>query len=514
MKDAAVRQDLFLDNDAGGFSILSAGVVGAVIRDGHEHDERFLAAQQVVLVRLVGDDSLVARVVVGAALTEAESQEWIARIRAPLVVSGGKLILCAGFDTDCLADWMDGDASGKVQEVAVPDGEYLADIYTYLHSMNGRTFLEQQWQDTLGAWFRRDHQTRPFPAWIASELVRFPENDPGHEKAWQELGGSVKAGKLVVETEPLGWVGFLIHLQPPDPAAALSSADPEDGGWFAPTTGLRRPARCPLGVPSTVVPPFSEVRNTLSAILPAAPPPTVEALDILARVHDRPLTPVRGGTVEWPVDKLGDVYRLAFLATDSSDPEILIDFPEGAPRPDWHPAIEGVAIRPRPRGLRLGFEATSQRWAHARAIRLIAEQLPPLPDGTILELLTAPRPDPTHHRDIGVHRYRGPVHGGIWEITEGYPAVDRGELREALDFSALAGDGLSLPLRDAGEGERARALAQQEDYLYNRNPLVITGDRIGLTTPDPMLLAFVAGYVFRTRWAQLWPSQVEPPAEG
>jgi hypothetical protein len=214
--------------------------------------------------------------------------------------------------------------------------------------------------------------------------------------------------------------------------------------------------------------------------------------------------------VEWPADKLEDVYRLAYLACDSSDPEIHIDFPEGAPRPDWHPVIDGVAILPRPRGLRLGFEATSHRLAHPRAIRLITEQLPALPDGTVIELLTAPRPDPTWRRDVGVHRYRGPVRGGVWQITDAYPAVDRAELREALDFSALAGEGVSLPLRNAAEGERARALAAQEDYLYNRNPLVITADRIGLTTPDPMLLAFVASYVFRTRWAALWPPSGEP----
>jgi hypothetical protein len=509
MKHAPARQDVFLDNDAGGFSILSAGIVEAVVEDGHQHDERFVAAHQVVLVRLVGDESFVARVVVGEALDESESQEWIARIRTPLVVSGGKLILCAGFDTDCLAGWMDGDGPENVQEVAVPDGQYLADIYTYLHTMNGRVLLQDRWKDTLGAWFRRDHESRPFPAWIAAELTRSPESDPGHEKAWQQLSGSVKAGKLVVEPAPPSWVGFLIHLQPPDPSVSLSPIDLDQAGWFAPETGLRRPARCPLGVPSALAPEFSDLRNTLSGIFPALPPPPVEALDILARVHDRRLAPVRGGPVEWPADKLGDVYRLAFLASESSDPEIQIDFPEGAPRPDWHPAIEGVAILPRPHGLRLGFEAASQRWAHPRAIRLITEQLPPLPDGTIIELLTAPRPDPAQHRDMGVHRYRGPVLGGVWHISEAYPPVHRAELREALDFSALAGDGVSLPLRNAAEGEHARALAAEEDYLYHQNPLVITADRIGLATPDPMLLAFVAGYVFRTRWAALWPSWVE-----
>jgi hypothetical protein len=259
-----MRKDFFIENDSGAFTITSAGVVPGVIEDGRQNDAQFARDNQVILVSLVGDDSFIARVVHDEPLSEPESREWIAHIRSRLTVSGGKLVICSGYDPDLLADWsaepVDG---GDVWTMAIPDGDYLVDVYTYLQTMNGRVFLENEWNEKLGAWFRRDHPGRPFPSWVAGELAMEPQDDPGHEDEWDDLPGSIEAGTLAVETSPLDWVGFLIHLSPPRTDAELSQ--PSEDGFFAERTGLRKPPLCPLGLPSAATDP--EYREALSEIL-------------------------------------------------------------------------------------------------------------------------------------------------------------------------------------------------------------------------------------------------------
>jgi hypothetical protein len=197
-------------------------------------------------------------------LRTEEREEWIAHYRWALKVPCGTLLVAGGFDPDVLGQWLEEGEHDGVQAVDVPPGHYLVDVYTYLHSMNGRVILEQEWEEKLGAWFRRDHPRRAFPSWVAGELSMFHEEDPGHEAEWDRLAASVAKGTLKVETDPLDWVGFLIHLQPFDPSAALT--EPEDGDWFGAGQGLRRPTPFPLGVSSREVK-DPEYREALSALL-------------------------------------------------------------------------------------------------------------------------------------------------------------------------------------------------------------------------------------------------------
>ena len=112
--------------------------------------------------RLAGQCGLrtTARVVVDEALTEAEQTEWISRVRWPLRVKCGKLLISGGFDPDTIADLAEDESSF----IAVPPGDYVAEILTYLDTMNGRVFRGNWGEDgLLGAWFRRDYPDRPFP---------------------------------------------------------------------------------------------------------------------------------------------------------------------------------------------------------------------------------------------------------------------------------------------------------------------------------------------------------------
>jgi hypothetical protein len=114
--------------------------------------------------------------------------------------------------------------------------------------LNGRVHRENEFDEKLGAWFRRDHPGRNFPSWVAGELERSPEEDPGHEAEWKKFAG-YKKGSIKIDLDPIDWVGALIHLEPFDAKAELTPFE-EDLGMFSETTGLRKPARFPLGIPA------------------------------------------------------------------------------------------------------------------------------------------------------------------------------------------------------------------------------------------------------------------------
>jgi hypothetical protein len=243
-----MRRDAYVENDSGGMSLLASAVVERVIDDGRENDAEFVKNQEVVLGSLVGDDSFIARVVVGEPLTADESGQWITRYRTALVVPCGKLLVCGGFDPGELGDWVEEGECASVQVFEVPKGHYLVDVYTYLHSMNGLMIASEEWGEKVGAWFRRDHPGRAFPSWLASELSVMRDDDPGHEEKWADLPAAIRSGALAIETQPLDWVSFLIHLQPFDASAALCA--PEEGEWFGAGQGMRKPTVFPLGVPA------------------------------------------------------------------------------------------------------------------------------------------------------------------------------------------------------------------------------------------------------------------------
>src|SRR5262245_128430 len=138
-----MRKDVYVSNDSGGMSVLSSSVLERVIDDSREDDEGFVRRHEAILGSLVGDDSFIARVVVGEGLRPDEASQWIAHYRWALDVPCGKLLVCGGYDPDVLGEWLEAGSHDGVGMVQVPPGKYLVDGYTYLHSMNGRVILDQ-----------------------------------------------------------------------------------------------------------------------------------------------------------------------------------------------------------------------------------------------------------------------------------------------------------------------------------------------------------------------------------
>jgi hypothetical protein len=85
-------------------------------------------------------------------------------------------------------------------------------------------------------------------------------------------------------------------------------------------------------------------------------------------------------------------------------------------------------------------------------------------DGTELEMVvgTDGEPDDEGFDDAGWHRYRGSVHGGVWQLTATYPPIDAVTLDEMLAL-ARAGDATTFRKRFADVWPMAGVDAEEDD---------------------------------------------------
>ena len=74
-----MRRDVYIENDSGGFSVVAADAVNAIIEDGRADDMQFVTGHKALLLELYGDDSLPIRIVVNEPLTADEEAQWLAR---------------------------------------------------------------------------------------------------------------------------------------------------------------------------------------------------------------------------------------------------------------------------------------------------------------------------------------------------------------------------------------------------------------------------------------------------
>jgi hypothetical protein len=511
-----MRHDVYVGNDAGAWSLLSSSVVEEVVEDYGRNAGTFFEKQRVIGSLLVGDQSLLVRVVEGEPLTDEEREQWVAHFRWGLHVPCGRLLVTGGFDADVLAAWRDeggNEDGGNPREVAVSPGHYLVDVYTYLPTMNGRAFCRDVWKEKLGAWFRRDHPARAFPSWVAAELLRSPEGDPGHEDDWGDVAASVRSGKLVVETDVLDWVGFLVHLQPWDDAAALST--PEDpGGWFGAGQGLRRPEGFPLGVPAHAKD-ASFARHALRPLIgkeeDARPLVQCQPADVLSTTDKCPLLKIEGGPVAVPLKQLPLVYRLAWFATAGAQPEWRVIGKDAAglarrfgSRPDL------MVARGEGDVLRIGFAQKYDTWFTQFEVfdELDDSAWTGLPAGSLLE--SAAREE---DEEAGLMRFRGPTSGSgdgaIWAITESFPPVAAPTLREALALVEAAKDPSSLVLRLRSPEEAQQVLERfvgEWDWVLDLENDRPRRDGAGILFEEPQrrMMYAVAASAFCVRYDDVW----------
>ncbi|MBL1175524.1 hypothetical protein [Pantanalinema sp. GBBB05] len=238
-----MRRDVYIVNDAGGWSVVAAGALDEIIQDDRNQDDQFVQAFSAALFGIEGDDYSVVRIVANEPLTEAETAEWVGRVQWRINTNDGKILISSGFDPDCLAEWQEQGETEYVKEITVPPGDYQVSFYTYLHSMNGAIWLSDFCKDLpfpkLLPWFQQDHPGEPLPTWAVTMLddEDFPDAP--------SISAAIKSGQLAIHHQPVHWIGYLIHVLPFESGMTL---DTPEFGWFETRRWVRVPATCPLGI--------------------------------------------------------------------------------------------------------------------------------------------------------------------------------------------------------------------------------------------------------------------------
>ncbi|MGE3820094.1 MAG: hypothetical protein AB7I30_11770 [Isosphaeraceae bacterium] len=232
------RVDLEVDNEATGFMIASEGLHGRDFSSVDSEDEEWLKAVKdgvFLPFELVQDDSFIIRVVVDEPLSSQEEAEWVGRTRHKLRVPDGRLVIIGGGPEYLWGE----DVEEFTRFLDVPPGDYLAELHTYYHGINGSHCLnEAEPSEPIGSYFRRTRPGEAFPLWLRNECASDPEADPGREEEWRGVESDY-------ETEQPPYVGFLLRLSPLERAP---KSPPMEDGWFEIGTGARRPKTCPIGI--------------------------------------------------------------------------------------------------------------------------------------------------------------------------------------------------------------------------------------------------------------------------
>jgi len=501
-----MRRDVFLNNDSGGFSVLAADAVDAIIEDGRSDDIGFVARHKAMLLELYGDDAMPVRIVVDEPLNADEAAQWLARASWYLDSADGRLLVIGGFDPDVLSWWRDetgaaADGNGVALVNGLP-GLVRVDVYAHAGSMNGRQVLSEA-SDKPGAAFRRDHPGRAWPLWLAHMLDRSGEDDPGHEALWQDLAASVAKGDLLVDVEGAAAIGFLVHVT----RAATAEGTPPATGWFERDVHARLPETFPVGLPTDVADPSLDwFRDRLTGrerpAEPAAIPTTIT--DVIDAWDGAPLTAVPPPPLELSPDEAFFLYWMAGFTADSPPRfELRITTTQPWPRPE--PCLEFAVVETNASVTAIGPPADAAGWLLWWAARKAARALSNIPDGSTIDLAMAARLDDDADADptVGRARYSGTVTGGTWRLEAASPAVDRATLEDALAFvRQVVAEGA---VRVRGDAEREAFDQTVEGYVFNEESVQWSGDTARLSEPDERTLLLLAGPVFRVRFGGQWP---------
>jgi hypothetical protein len=503
-----MRKDVFIDNDSGGFSVIAGDAVDAIIDDQRSDDMQFVTGFKALLLELYGDDSMPVRFVIDEPLHKDEEEQWLARASWRLDAFDGRLMAIGGLDPDMLAMWKEetgGIDDGRgIAIVEVPAGPLRVDVYAHVGSMNGRAILSEARQKP-GAAFRRSHQDRPFPLWLARMLEFSSEDDPGNEELWTDVRASMAAGTLAIDTASPAVIGFLIHVRPGDEVPGTAP----EGGWFARDANARVPAVFPIGLATDVV--DLEIESQRDRLLGRdaepgeAPRPVSETIEIIQSWTGEPLKKIKDNMPPIAINA-GDAFWLYWMAamTAESPPgfEYLVG-PYGrwerpAATPDVGVIAQGVFTALRP-------SADMGGWGLWRGARAAAAVLPTLPEESKITLAMAPRErndgEEVDH-DIGRALYEGVIKRGKLELIDASPVIDQATLADALDF-----------VREVVANERIRVRSKAERqafddiaaiYVPEEDRLIWDGDTVRLFAPDERELLLLASAVFRARFGKQW----------
>lgn len=499
-----MRRDVYIQNDSGGFSVLAADAVDAIIEDGRDDDARFVNEHKAMLIELYGDDSMTVRMVVDEPLTAEEEAQWLARYTWQIETTDGRMLVMGGFDPDVLSSWKeDNDASGDgggIGEVVASPGKWRVDVYAHVGSMNGRAILTEETDEKPGAAFRRSHGERAFPLWLAKMLEYSGEDDPGHEGLWTDAKASMESGDLEIDVEGGDAIGFLVHFT----RATGDAGKPPEGAWIGRSANSRIPTVFPLGLRSDV--PDVNLRYFYDKLLdikhpPPPVPPAQDFKEIIGSWPGEALKKIDGGPVELGIDELYLLHWMAGMMSDLTPRFELWVEPKGA----WTPpaATPDFALKSSASLTAIGPPSNSGGWHTWWASRLVAQALGAIPDGSTLTFACLPDRD-EEGNDARAARstalYEATVRGGRLQVTDAAPKVSAETLREAVTY-------MREMLANRFHVDAAQRRKFEKDARTNFVPddgLVWNGEVASLADPDDRTLLLLGTRMFRVRFRSTW----------
>lgn len=130
------RRDVYVYNESTGLVLTSQKLKRRKpFNAGSAAWKKAVAEGLILAVELAQDDPVVVRVVVDDDLTDQENAEWVDQMTAKLCLPTTGLALCGGVD---YVEDPTNDDNECVQFLAVQAESYLAELYTYFNSPNGR----------------------------------------------------------------------------------------------------------------------------------------------------------------------------------------------------------------------------------------------------------------------------------------------------------------------------------------------------------------------------------------
>ena len=282
---------------------------------------------------------------------------------------------------------------------------------------------------------------------------------------------------------------------------ALPQPDVEDG-WFGETANARLPETCPTGLVATNTighaeagddgdwTYFCNIDEQISSVVP--------------QPLDQP--------VVIPVSQLANAARLAWFANTYAAPDVRISL-NGMPTKIAAVLPRQVVAVPDGDATRVGFgyELTTRQMLDA--LHSLAAKLSALPDGTTLEISSAPMAadfDDEEGSEAGLQRYRGTLTNGQWHIASAYPAIPSATLLQALALAHEASTLNTIQLVDATEGEAAIKRYEAiygDEAIQEYKPRIADGV-IKLKTHDPGLLLLLGAALFALRFHDHWPVRI------
>jgi hypothetical protein len=508
-----MRRDVYIENDSGGFSVLAADAVDAIIEDQREDDFKFVESHKAMLIELYGDDSMPIRIVVDEPLTQEEQDQWVARYSWEIATSDGRMIAMGGFDPDVLSWWKESgeadhaDGRGVGTFTAAP-GRWRVDVYAHGGSMNGRVILSEEATEKPGAAYRRSHGDRPFPLWLAKMLEFSGEDDPGYEELWNDVKANMKAGTLAIDVESGDAIGFLVHVTRP----TTKIGDPPKHVWIDRSTNARQPSVFPLGLRSEV--PDLNLRMFYDKLLdikhPQPPRPIAEDfIEIISSWPGETLKKVDGGPVAVGVEELYLLHWMAGFMSDITPRFELWVEPKGA----WTPpaATPDFALKAGGSLVAIGPISNSAGWHTWWASRLVAQALGTVPDGSTITLACLPdqkeRSNPGSTAGIAI--YEATVRGGQCMLSEAAPKVSAKTLQDALTFMREL---LANRMHVRPEERKAFEKTARRNFVPEGG-IVWNGDVASLADPDDRTHLFLAPMLFRARFGDTWPFDREEVLE-